>query len=61
IPEFPYNIDSREEQLKTLSDKIDDIASEANAVTTKWSQDRSILDELKTEFTNTLRQYDEIS
>ena len=61
IPEFPYDIDSRVEQLKTLSDKIDDIASSASHVTTKWSQDRQSLDEIKTEFTNKLRQYDEIS
>jgi len=61
IPEFPYNIDSREQQLKILSDKIDEIASQANDVTTKWSQERQILDEVKTEFTDKLRQYDEIS
>ena len=61
IPEFPYNIDSRESQLKTLSDKIDEIASQASNVTTKWSQDRQILDDVKTEFTNKLRQYDAIS
>ena len=61
IPEFPYNIDSREEQLKILSNKIDEIASQANDVTTKWSQERQILDEVKTEFTHKLRQYDEIS
>ena len=58
---FNWDTDNRDDQLASLSNKIEKIAKELTIRQEKWSQDRKDLEEIRIAFINEIRSYDSIS
>ncbi|MEL1234515.1 MAG: hypothetical protein VW667_11470, partial [Candidatus Neomarinimicrobiota bacterium] len=59
--EFNWDTDNRDNQLQSLSTKIDDIGLKLGEQTTVWAKNRKDLDDIKINFLNKIRSYDSIS
>ena len=60
-PILEWDRDNRDEQLESLSIKIDKIAVDLKIKTEQWSRERQELESIKIEFLNELRKNDSIS
>ena len=60
-PILEWDRDNRDEQLESLSIKIDKIGVDLKIKTEQWSRERQELESIKIEFLNELRKNDSIS
>ena len=58
---FDWDTDNRDDQLRGLSSKIDDIGIKLGEQTGLWADNRKELDDIKIKFLEKIRSYDSIS